>query len=57
MEQMFDDERERIQHLAIATRGAKSEDFKSFLESFEKQVKIHNDETHEANINMLNQKL
>ena len=55
--QLFDDERERIQHIAIATRGAKTEDFSAFLKSFDKQVEKHNNDSHKANIDMLNQKL
>ena len=54
---MFDEERENIQNMAISARGAKAEDFKDFLKSFDKKVKENTDEAHASNMGMLNQKL
>ena len=57
LEQMYDNERENIQAMAIATRGAKTEDFEKFLKQFDKKVEKLKEDDHQNNISMLSRKL
>ena len=57
IEQIEDERREDIQFQAIAVRGAKYEDFKEFLEMFDKKKEISEQDLHKSNLAMLNKKL
>jgi len=48
---------ENIQNIAIATRGAKAEDFEEFLQAFEKKEIQATDDYHKNNMAMLDDKL
>lgn len=53
IEQLHDNEREQIQNIAIATRGAKTDDFKKFLKSFDKKKTKAVEVDHKANMAMM----
>jgi len=57
LEQINDELRENIQNMAIATRGAKLEDFEKFLKQFDKKVEKLKEDDHQNNIAMLGKKL
>lgn len=54
---MYDEEREMIQNMAIATRGAKMEDFDKFLKFYDKKTEKEVVDNHKANLAILGKKL
>jgi len=57
LDQINDEIRKNIQYTAIAVRGAKSEDFKQFLELFDTKREKDAQIDHKSNLDLLNKKL
>ena len=57
LEQVIDEKRENIQNIAIATRGAKLEDFPKFLKQFDKKTEKDAQDNHNSNLALLSKKL